>query len=137
MVNNEQDPFVGSFRVSVREALMEIAISTLVFWIMLQLTNTPNIATLSGAMAMLGFRALDVESWDINTKKRTNNELVPIVSIGHGMAWFHLFCLMSWAGYLNTGRTDKIIKLGLLLLLVMALIVAAKYAWLLFKERSR
>ena len=136
IVNSEQDPFVGSFRVSVREALMEIAISTLAFWITLQLSNSPDTAMLSGAMAMLGFRALDFDSWNTKAKKRTNTELVPIISLGHGMALFHLFCLVAWAGYLDNGRTDKIIKAGLFLLSAMALVAATKYAWLLFKERK-
>ena len=136
-MNHEEDPFVGSFRVSVREALIEIAISTLVFWVMYQLTSSTDIALLSGAIAMLGFRSLEFDYWEVNTKRRRSKELVPIVSLGHGMALFHMFCLVSWAGYLETGRTDRIIKAGLLILSVMALIAASKYAWLLFKERNR
>ena len=53
------------------------------------------------------------------------------------MALFHMFRLVSWASYLETSRTDRIIKAGLLILSVMSLIAASKYAWLLFKERNR
>lgn len=115
---------------------MEIAISTLVFWIMLQLTGNPDTATLSGVMAMMGFRALEFETWDTNGKQRPPDRVVPVLSLGHAMAWFQIYCLASWAAYLKTGRTDKIINLGLLILLVMALITAAKYAWLMFNERK-
>ena len=116
---------------------MEIVISTLAFWITLQISNSPDTAMLSGVMAMLGFRALDVESWDFNTKKRTDYKLDPIISFGHGLALLQLFCLVSWAGYLNSGRTDRIINAGLFLLSAMAVIAATKCAWLLVKERKR
>ncbi len=126
----------SAFRIDVKSGLVEIAASLPVFWIVYQLGFGGESALMISLGAMYGVRL-----WRKGVfgppEKWVSDRHIPILSPGHAMVCFHMFCLMGAAVVLDGGRADQLIRDGLFILFAFALAAAGTYAWRLYQAAKK
>ena len=123
------------FRVSVKMALMEIAVSVPVFWIVYQLGFGGPTPLMIGMAALYSAR-LWKKGFFGPVENRVSDAHIPIISPGHALSWFNILCLASWAAILHGADPSSVLRKVAFHGFLLALLVASYSAWRLYRSRK-
>ena len=116
-------------------ALREIAVSVPVFWIVHQL-GFGGATPLMVGMAALYSARLWKKGFFGPVENRVSDAHIPIISSGHALSWFNIFCLAGWAAMLNGSNPSNVARKVVFLGILLALLVASYSAWRLYRSRK-
>ena len=116
-------------------ALMEIAVSVPVFWIVYQLGFGGPTPLMVGMAALYSAR-LWKKGFFGPVENRVSDAHIPIISPGHALSWFNIFCLAGWAAMLNGADPSNVVRKVVSLGIPLALLVASYSAWRLYRSRK-
>ncbi len=116
-------------------ALLEIAVSVPVFWIVYQLGFGGATPLMIGIAALYSAR-LWKKGFFGPVEKHVSDAHIPIISPGHALSWFNILCLAGWAAILHGSTPSRVIREVIFDGFLLALVVAAHYAWRVYRSRK-
>ncbi len=125
---------MDDFRVSLKEVLVEMAVSIPAFWVAYIIGLPPMGAFVVGVAAMSLMRTFNGGNFQGMTGDVDRN--LPIISLANALFFLNCVALAQWAQYLKGQDFMGCLHVVVSFASLAAIILAGKYAWLMTQTKT-